>query len=780
MLPTKYRLEEGWTSLFLLGALMITVSRALAVAGWTEGLDPTWAVGVLGVLSGLALAKSRFTGRGSIPFVVGYGLFLIGWLNGRDLSYGLWLNRIWDLSARTWNFFYKALHGGTNRDALVFVLFVQALIWLMGVFAAWSVFRRKEVWPAVIPPGVALFVNVYYYFGPENLQWYLPVYLLIVLLLVARIHLYRRETEWREASVAFSPELHLDVLRASLIAALAVLSLAWMTPSAQASADVATAWSRVTGPWNDVREGWNRLFSSLRSYGQITVFDYYGDSLVLSGPVRNSDRPIMDVQAVQLPTGRYYWRSRVFDRYEDGRWESTETETITVDPEQEALNFTPYRGRRVVDLRFISFVPASSVLYVAQQPLSLDRPVEYEFNLTQNGTADVTVVRSQNVLRQGESYNEAAFITDVDAGSLRQSGDNYPLWVTERYLQVPPEITDRTRRLAAELTAGAPTAYDKAFAITVWLRENILYNDQREAPPPGVEPVDHLLFELKEGYCYYYSSAMVMMLRSLGIPSRVAVGFAQGEYLLEQGIFRVRERDAHAWPEVYFPGYGWVEFEPTASQLPLVRPAASAAALEDEQVDPEGLPAGAGGVREDLLLLEERDSLAAGGAPGSGRLSLGQRVGLGAGVIFLALLALGGAWWVLEYGGLSANPGKTVLGAAARRLQRAGVRLPPVLARFAVAGVAGLTAARLAYARLVRALRWLGLGSRASSTPFERAAALERALPEGRAPAFAIAEEYVRETYGNQPGDEAITQAAWSALRLGVWMKAVRRRVGGA
>ncbi|MBK8780899.1 MAG: transglutaminase domain-containing protein [Anaerolineales bacterium] len=82
------------------------------------------------------------------------------------------------------------------------------------------------------------------------------------------------------------------------------------------------------------------------------------------------------------------------------------------------------------------------------------------------------------------------------------------------------------------------------------------------------------LFESKQGFCNYYASAEVLMLRSIGIPARLAVGFAQGEPNLQNTFFTVREKDAHAWPEVYFPGYGWIEFEPTGNQDPVNRPVA--------------------------------------------------------------------------------------------------------------------------------------------------------------------------------------------------------------
>ncbi|MFN3930015.1 MAG: transglutaminase-like domain-containing protein, partial [Thermoflexus sp.] len=119
--------------------------------------------------------------------------------------------------------------------------------------------------------------------------------------------------------------------------------------------------------------------------------------------------------------------------------------------------------------------------------------------------------------------------------------------------------------------AGYDTPYDKAAALEAWLRRNIRYNENIPAPPPGRDGVVYVLFDIRQGYCDYYASAMAVMARALGIPARVVSGYAQGEWMPD-GRYRVRQRDAHTWVEIYFPGYGWVEFEPTAAQPPILRP----------------------------------------------------------------------------------------------------------------------------------------------------------------------------------------------------------------
>ncbi len=124
--------------------------------------------------------------------------------------------------------------------------------------------------------------------------------------------------------------------------------------------------------------------------------------------------------------------------------------------------------------------------------------------------------------------------------------------------------------MAKQATAGALTPFDQAVALEQFLR-TFPYNDQIPAPPAGVNAVNYFLFDVKQGYCDYYASSFAMMARSLGIPARVSAGYAQGEYTTEIDAYRVREYNGHSWPEVFFPGYGWVEFEPTASEIEIVR-----------------------------------------------------------------------------------------------------------------------------------------------------------------------------------------------------------------
>jgi protein-glutamine gamma-glutamyltransferase len=149
---------------------------------------------------------------------------------------------------------------------------------------------------------------------------------------------------------------------------------------------------------------------------------------------------------------------------------------------------------------------------------------------------------------------------------LRAAFGEYPPEIAARYLQLP-EIDPRVSRLASDITVSAPSAYDKATAIERHLKTKFGYTLQLPAPRP--DQLAYFLFDRRQGHCEYFATAMAIMLRTQGIPTRIITGFRGGEYNSLTGDYIVRASDAHSWVEAYFPGQGWASFDPTpASSAP--------------------------------------------------------------------------------------------------------------------------------------------------------------------------------------------------------------------
>jgi transglutaminase-like putative cysteine protease len=188
--------------------------------------------------------------------------------------------------------------------------------------------------------------------------------------------------------------------------------------------------------------------------------------------------------------------------------------------------------------------------------------------------------------------------------------ENAGLWAP--YLQLPDTLPERVRRLAEDVTAEAESPYDKVKSIEQYLKNTFPYSNRPDLSKGRSEDfVDRFLFEIQEGYCDYFSTAMAVMVRSVGLPARWVKGFKSGINELElrmpgmlpedymqnlrgEGTYIVRNADAHSWVEVYFPGYGWIPFEPTSGfSLPVVTEPESTAetmapVLPDGMIEADG------------------------------------------------------------------------------------------------------------------------------------------------------------------------------------------------
>ena len=158
-------------------------------------------------------------------------------------------------------------------------------------------------------------------------------------------------------------------------------------------------------------------------------------------------------------------------------------------------------------------------------------------------------------------YQATSDIAQTPASSLRSAGQAYPPDVLSSYLGLPA-LDSRIPELARQITASADNDYDRAAALETYLRTHFGYSLQLSRTVPH-DPLANFLFERKQGHCEYFASSMAVMLRTLGIPSRVVNGFRTGEFNDLTSQYVVRASNAHSWVEAYFPGHGWVDFDPT-------------------------------------------------------------------------------------------------------------------------------------------------------------------------------------------------------------------------
>jgi transglutaminase-like putative cysteine protease len=806
-LPTTYYSLRwfDWTAVALLLAALVTAAMRLVATDWTNGLPIILTITVLGLIAGLALGQSRFSPRTVFVFAFTFGLFTVSWqLGTTQQTEALWADRLSALLLRLGIIIYQLINRLTVRDSLLFLVLMGFLFWGLSVHAGYVLARYGDAWKATLPTGLAIFVIHYYDPNVTRRAWALAFFIFFTLVLVARTTFIRQRNRWQANRTALPPHLSLDFIRFTMLFASLIVVVAWTAPAlAKALPAAQKLWQPVRSSWNEAVDDMNYAFASLRSSRPV-YSTVYGNSATLGRGTPLGPTQIFNVRTpLDIPTGvRYYWRARTFDTYRDGQWFSNIDTSHDFDPENDDLLTTSSTGRWESNFEVTSVVNMAT-LFTPAQPQWVSRTSQVYYVENPDGTLDISTFIADPFIRPGEVYQVKSSVSAPTITELRQAGEDYPDWVTERYLQLPGNISAETRQLAEDITAGLETPYDKAAAITQYLRENITYVETIDgAPQPGQEVIDWFLFDYKQGFCNYYATAEVILLRLAGIPARWSIGYAQGELITEETretrpdlggdtlLYTVRQKDSHAWPEVFFPEIGWVEFEPTVGQPDIARP------LEDTQ---NPLTPNLSAIEQRDRELEEAERLQDRNAqPGSPIEQDPRRVlfwiaGILASLILLLALATfllpalgipGLAVW-LEQGlrRLGIQPPQNVQRWAERSanqrviqlkpvpviletaLEKMGLRPPHLLRQWARRSQ--LPALALAYTEINRSLSRLGQPAGATDTPAERADALGALVPPTNEPAHRLVREYQIETFSQQLADlDAARQAAQDIRRF--------------
>jgi hypothetical protein len=354
---------------------------------------------------------------------------------------------------------------------------------------------------------------------------------------------------------------------------------------------------------------------------------------------------------------------------------------------------------------------------------------------------DIDEVVSTAPVPVGKSVTETVRASEATEDMLRSAPTQLPKW-TERYTQLPEGITQRTADLAQQLAKGKTSTYDLAAGIEQYLRTNYLYQERVNLPPFDRDVTDYFLFQSKQGYCEYFSTAMLTLLRLDGIPAREVVGYLPGAKA-DDGRLVSSENQAHAWVEVWFPQYGWITFDPTPRPgvPPIVRGPQNVPVVNATNPDADATGDLAGG--QDRLDARGEDRLR----------ELDDELNGG--------FDQGGAYVPLNQG---------------RHISPLFLIIPLIFGLFALAiaflwlrTFRGMSGATQWYARMTRATGLAGLARTSrTTTPYETATVVAQRLPGSKDAALLIARRYAEEQYGArppEPSDAVEVRSAWMRLR---------------
>ncbi len=330
----------------------------------------------------------------------------------------------------------------------------------------------------------------------------------------------------------------------------------------------------------EIKQYFSNIFTTKRDSFSLEGTGYQPAGGRMGGPISLNQDLVMTVKT-DYPLAI---RGSVMDRYTGYSWEDSRKdgthpfrEDITdSDDFQAAFGTDRFNGtgRQIlnqitgnVTTEITMLQDNVSTLFVPGRPQSvlIDQDAYYDMQ------SEMFV---KNPLNQGESYtvvsrffnrdleNFASDILRLERINQNQSDLDYDR-IVERYTQLPDSVPQEVGDMARMVTAGADTDYQRAALLEQWINQNTAYSLDVPMPPEDQDFVAHFL-ETREGYCTYTASAMAVMARTLGIPSRYVVGFSVGSAEMgEPGYFTVRNAQAHAWAEIYLKGIGWIPFDPT-------------------------------------------------------------------------------------------------------------------------------------------------------------------------------------------------------------------------
>lgn len=567
--------QEGWLAFLLLAIALYSVVAVIVSAEWVHYSYYLYVCPIVGLFVGLIVAK--------LPYVPQALLHLVACLIGHMLA--VWITSVYAFHAPV-----QVVLGGLQAaftgqmasessvmSEMVFFFYLAFLCFFLGYFGSWLVYRARLPWLVALVYCSIMLVNLNYV--KSNYNYLLLVMLAPLILLIARVQLAARLAQWTSEGLytdrTWLRKMTGRCMQASCLILLLTLPLGWLLPIQSQPESGKALWDRINIAWNSAMNGnlsWNTI-RSLASTPDIT--NYFGNQLAISNSIHLPDSEVMVYASSDKKS--HYLEGSTFSQFNNNTWTISPRDTMQ---QEFAANMrlpldSGHSSSGMVTTAVTLTQPiggSKNYLFAPAQPTIFSVPTQvYSSGGSDGSTASAWT--QLNPLTQNESYRVVSSLphqgtlSDVplpdDDPNFWQS-DAYYYWLSVSYLQKPQDLSPRVAQTAAQWTAGATNAYDALKRIEAHLSDShvFTYSVDNKSIPPNKDVVDWLL-ETHTGYCTYYASAMAVMGRLLHIPTRLVTGFSVGKYDPTRGVWSVSGSDAHSWVQAYFPGYGWLDFEPT-------------------------------------------------------------------------------------------------------------------------------------------------------------------------------------------------------------------------
>lgn len=749
------RPREGWLSLALLFVMLLSLGWSVQRADWIPQTDYLIPVAFYAVVLGAVLGLTSLSVVGVLPLAAAAGTGIVLWAVGGEWFPQLGqVDRQLAMRSEVIEWVRILVDRGAAPQLIPYAIGFGLVMWVTAFMAAYTMYRHHRVLDAILLVGAALIANMS---AIVSDLFYLLLFVLAALLLWLRAALIGREEGWQRRRVNENSEVPSAVMRSGVVFIAGSIMLAWVLTSVAVAAPLTAVWNNLDGVWSDMRDRLDGVFGGLTNENARISGASFGNGFSIKGTWDSSDSPVLTIASSRA----FYLRTATYDTYTGHGFVRSVTDQRRVDagalvfpdgsPEQPGRQ-DAYRLETVT----IAYQQNRSEIFTPGYPTAILAPT---IVLETGGLPVLGGLESPNVISAGEGYSVSALISTATQAQLDAAGTDYPAVITEHYLGTDG-VTQRTRDFAQGLVdaAGATTPFQQAQVLARFLNTDESFRYRTNAPLPesaDQDIVDFFLFDPdgRVGYCEYYATTMAVLARTLGIPSRVAVGYSPGSAVSAPGgtgerIYQVRDENAHAWAEIYFPGYGWERFEATKTISPVVRPrgepvvtpsGGSVGPIPGQSLSPND--------RGDTFVLPSVAPCPGCFGPDEAGPPIETR---GVNLLLIGAILVGAgllAFW---------------------RLRRSRRRL-----RFLAPG-------ERQWFRLALAADRAGVGQRPSETIYEYAGWLEEQLPRQRPEIRTIADGKVWQSYsGRGVSGEALAriEAAWRRLELPMLFLAIRRRI---
>ena len=572
----RFRPQEGWLSLILLFLVIVILNMAVLDVGWVPEDNVLIPATLLGLLMGAVLAKRPTPSWMAWLLLAAYGLLVVALTLGHlwpplDLLLTDWpaLRLYWLENGelfveRSASWITALAVGGRSNETIIFAILMGLTAWFLAAYLGWSAYRQRQPLLGLTLMGLLIAINGYY--GTAPVEW-AAMFVGLAVLATAVFRFAQLEWGWEKRFVDYSSQIRLELIIYAAGIGIALLALSFLLPTFRAgrlanfflgNENVAALEEALDRAFGGVEVPRERPVPAGKPGGRGIL-----PRAFLVGNAPELEKIIMMTATAELlegPPGAAaedvrHWRALSYEIYTGRGWTLSQEREETIqafDPLPLAPAESQMQIRQNVHWRYDN----RSMRYTLGFPFVLDHAVTAYWR---DQTDLVRVSAPQQNQYEVITRHSAASPEELRTATL----DNVHPAILRRNLRLPATVPQRVHDLAQEVAGDRATPYDQALALERFLRQYD-YSLEVPFPPEGADVVDFFLFDLQEGYCDYYASAMVVMARGLGLPARLATGFLAQE-ADDAGVQTVRQINGHAWAEVYFDDYGWVEFEPTAA-----------------------------------------------------------------------------------------------------------------------------------------------------------------------------------------------------------------------